>query len=127
MSDSRCSGQCCRLFIVPAVHDVGGLDGFKRQSAPGVDPRFDTTEHRYIANMLIDTGNDVEFDPLGGLKLEQPQRAYKCKHFDGSNCTAYEARPDMCRLYPSYHGSCNVKGCTYEAETQRKTEDEPDS
>lgn len=128
MSGARCSGHCCRRFIVPVIAGLGGLDEFKKLSAPGVDPRYDADEHRYIADMLIDTGVDTDTDPLGGSKVDPPQRVYKCKHFDGTNCTVYEQRPDMCKSYPSY-GACNVEGCTRvtvacdeSIETQNRTE-----
>lgn len=141
---ARCSGHCCRAFVIPAIAElavaplteaevekwtdpdirarllagVSALDAFKAVVETR-NPRYDCDEHRFIADMLIDLGREATIDPLTGVPLDPPQPLFGCRHYDAlaGNCTVYEQRPSMCRLFPYDRGNgCAATGCT------RKTE-----
>ena len=79
----RCTGECCkRFFIWDHEQWAAWLNG-----AP-VPKEFE--------------GDRAEFDMIVSMIRPIPgePRAYTCSLFDGESCTAYEARPRMCRGYP---------------------------
>lgn len=53
-----------------------------------------------------------ELGPGGKPALEDFE-VWTCSNFDGQNCTAYEARPSMCRDYP-YGRPCEHADCTWD-------------
>jgi Fe-S-cluster containining protein len=137
---ARCSGACCRLVVVPIIHELGGLEAWKAYNAAGKvnaarrenGETFDVNHRQFqdadvIEDMLVDTGTDVDVDPLSGIKLREPQRAYACRHWDEAtgNCGIHATRPAMCSEYPygadtrgEACGSCRVAGCTRRTESK---------
>ena len=122
---ARCDGRCCRDFIIPAVHSVGGFEAWKAMVAdPDALRRFADAE--YIVDMLIIKDGKVEVCPLSGSKLDEPQEHFGCRHWDEAtgDCTAYAARPSMCADWPYdddgvlflREGACAMEGCTRRAQ-----------
>lgn len=98
---ARCDGRCCRDFVIPAVHAVGGFEAWKAMVAdPDALRRFADAE--YIVDMLVIKDGKVEVCPLSGNKLDEPQEHFGCRHWDEAtgDCTAYAARPCMCEDWP---------------------------
>lgn len=110
MADVTCRGACCALFPL----------------APPAD-WDETPERRYIRDMLIPLteeeavaryarlgyGDRLPWEPA---RLGPEQTLWTCRHWDEQTrlCTAYEARPRMCRDYP-YTGACERDACSYAA------------
>lgn len=68
------------------------------------------TDAEYVHDMLIEIPDDLT--PASHMK-------HNCRHFDETtmSCTAYDARPRMCRLYP-YGRECDRPGCTFTNEKE---------
>jgi Fe-S-cluster containining protein len=95
----RCSGQCCQAFYLPWTHEQ--FQAVITGEAP-LPQTHDWSEIHMILSMvrpLPDEGPDW----------------YTCILFDGQNCTAYDARPQMCRDYPYGRRCGHGKLCTWSA------------
>lgn len=130
---ARCDGRCCRGFVVPVIHEMGGLDAFRAYNAEteAMDPderwekrRRQFKDAAFIVDMLVikDDGT-VEVCPLSGEKLGMPHEHYGCRHWNEAtgDCSVYETRPHMCREWPGNDwkvvvdvtgGACAMEGCT---------------
>lgn len=112
---ARCTGHCCRAFVIPAIHRVGGLRHWKLLVRVR-DPRFDSDDARFIADMLIDLDREATVDPLTQWPLGEPHALYGCRHYDAAagNCTVYDRRPLMCSGFPydNQPDGCKAEGCT---------------
>jgi len=124
----RCTGSCCVAFMLPE-----GPEFYKKDYEVYLEwvkdkakSRPSTTEIEIISPMLIyhglgwwyyttDTFLSEKEEPTWKEDgCDPPTHHYTCKHFDVEtrDCTIYESRPNMCRLYP-YDGVCKLKGCTF--------------
>jgi Fe-S-cluster containining protein len=110
----RCTGHCCRAFVVPSIAKAGGLEAFRALTVPGVDPRYDCDDTRAIAAMLIDLGRTATIDPLTTFELDPPQPLFGCSNFGEAtgDCRIYATRPRMCSEYPYDRDGCKALGCT---------------
>ena len=135
---SRCSGQCCKKFCLP--FSPMQAEHFKRQLAIGKDVVTFEGEYgvaRYgvdgqdidtIVDMIQFIRMDYQSSQDGHARGQSAKRTrrkryeriyhYTCKHFDGKNCTIYEARPQMCRDFPN-GTTCTYRGCTLECPETR--------
>ena len=95
----RCTGHCCRVFHLP--YSPEEMEAKKSTIQDG----------EFIADMIILLGKGKSWPDCPSSELGGESYFYTCKHFDGTNCTAYEKRPNMCRLYP-YGNACKYEGCT---------------
>jgi Fe-S-cluster containining protein len=90
-----CGGTCCRRFPLSSSpeHLAGLYAGLVARRDAGHELCENDRDIIMIAEMVI---------PLAKESDEQP--TYTCKHFDpvAGLCLAYDARPRMCRDYPSY-------------------------
>lgn len=104
---SRCTGHCCREFVLH-LQDVllcvltperAGDDGPKIGSMITFVRRIKPGEIGLAGHVV--SGDD--------------ELIWTCKHFDreSGDCTNYENRPNMCRDYP-YGRECAMPGCTSE-------------
>ncbi len=85
----RCSGHCCRSFVLPMP-----LEELKARTDKVWDGEM-------IADMVIH------------LEDTFPPR-YTCRHLaENGDCSVYDRRPRMCSEYP-YGGRCMFPGCTLE-------------
>lgn len=121
----RCSGDCCRLFFQARspiewehrrrrAQQV--LDKYRGEDADYDKPWL---EELYIADMLVFVYT-LTHRILAPGRWEHPVKGsrwhfYTCRHFDGSNCTAYDKRPRMCSEYPHYgkDHACRYPKCTW--------------
>ena len=114
---TRCSGHCCREVLL-----AGGSISRRRLETLAVEAAANgfiewVIEAAYVIDMLV---------PVVGpspsrtdVWRTESSHAYACRHFDGtSSCTAYEARPRLCRDYP-YGRACSEPGCTWDDEEAR--------
>lgn len=141
---SRCTGDCCRAFILNATHEelLAWAAGHIRRAMVERRPLNDhEREQVAIARMVVPLDvfslDEARRKALGpdALKLAQDlagvQQHYTCKWFDdeSGNCTIYEHRPNMCRLYPdngfAAHGGCAFPNCT--ASCSRKARQEAEA
>jgi Fe-S-cluster containining protein len=112
---TRCTGHCCRMIRIG--------EGVSRETVlqMAFDPRA-TEEHAKIAAMLRPLVGEppvnLHRDEAPLVWLTEADHYYTCIHFDGRNCTAYEARPRMCSAYP-YGNTCEVEGCTWDPDEAR--------
>ncbi len=117
----RCTGDCCREFELPVTRaDLAAL-AFWRLVLPANWTRelFETgADYAKTATMirpvrLIAPG---ELRPDGTVnETTAAIQIWTCVHFDGANCTAYEARPRMCSEYP-YGKPCGYgEACAWDA------------
>ena len=77
----RCTGECCKAFSLPWSHERMA-EFWRNEKRPVTE---DYSEVAMILAMVVP-------HPDG--------KRYTCRLFDGKNCTAYEARPEMCSSYP---------------------------
>lgn len=101
MKSQRCTGQCCRDFILWSGDQkipVSWLEEWLK------DPEL-SGEQRQVFEMVV---------PLEECEDEDGHvyTTFTCKNFDSEygDCTIYETRPEMCRRYP--REACNYDGCT---------------
>lgn len=124
MFSKRCTGHCCKSFILPWISP----DTFERERLKYKD----NEDISKIFDMVIYLGNDPnqlpeiakKIIPIDNLKNYNPDaykksHYYTCKWHDTltGNCTNYENRPNMCRIFPdiadtNLNGSCEFNGCT---------------
>lgn len=116
----RCTGACCRSFplsfdpLLTGVEVIAALRGAQQRDEHG-EPKlgldgeplmWNLTEGAAIADMVL---------PLYGPypKDAKAQARFTCRHFDGSNCTNYENRPDLCRDH-GVISNCHEPNCTFD-------------
>ena len=123
----RCTGHCCRAFILPlSPAEVGRALEVHRHLVetgewkPWIDDKGDSRSHVKEFDVI---GPMVEpIDPEGAdiplhlrWALSNGYHLYRCKNLTASgDCGIYEARPGMCRDYP-YGGPCKYATCTWDA------------
>lgn len=121
---SRCTGHCCKRFLLPYSmeelqrmrqsiidkKDFSLLDNGEKRFNP-----HNTEELMKVTGMVIFLGKS-KLDPDGN-STEKECNYYTCKHFDekSGNCMNYENRPRMCSDYPYGH-KCLYKSCTLKTE-----------
>lgn len=113
----RCTGHCCRCFTLTHTPEWIRNEIARLRDSRRVVDVFWREDAQKVLDMIV---------PLGKLTIEEresivetnhefqspePRECYTCKHFDGTNCTNYENRPDLCRRYPN-GGRCEYAGCT---------------
>lgn len=123
-SATRCTGHCCHRIrlndgIARRTVQTWAHEAFEKDenSAHGI-------ECAKIAEMLVPLVGDVPHRTKGKIlgpdgKIEHdPHYAhaddhlYTCRYFDGTNCTNYDERPNLCRSYP-YGKECEQPECTW--------------
>lgn len=135
---SRCTGDCCRDFILP----FGPLEveRYKKQIAAGrksimyesldyyggkrMKQSLWDVAHNQLAqvlDMIIFKRSDWQNPQVRGkseikkvgafFRKGQPYHHYTCKHFDGQNCKIYESRPSICRNHGE-NNTCQYRDCT---------------
>ncbi len=112
----RCTGHCCRSFPLSIDMQASAVEVMAQLKAGPGGGRGSYLDAEYVLDMII---------PIQGPRLEGlPQHAFTCRHFDGDNCTAYEARPKLCREH-GISGSCDHrdKGCTFVVERPKLERD----
>lgn len=119
MSDSRCTGHCCRCFTLSASYEElkQSVESRSRDDKMEVS-RLEDDE--FVLDMLIPLGKLTEEEalklagPIGNDKPFNPDaERFTCRHFDGTNCTVYEDRPAMCREYAvTRPPRCEYLNCT---------------
>ena len=105
----RCTGHCCRNFVLPCSPEE--IEEYKTSPVP---------ERRQIARMVVYLGPVTgDFSPPGAWRKNAvPTQGYQygCTLLDPvtGDCTIYDDRPPMCRVYPSNHrgDACVHRGCT---------------
>lgn len=99
MSESRCTGHCCRNFWLP--FDPAGLRFEAKKARIG--------KSRYIACEVL----KVEAMAIPIRPAQNTGWRYTCKHHDPvtGDCQNYAERPRMCSDYP-YGKPCSYRGCT---------------
>jgi len=121
MFERRCSGHCCKSFILPWI-SPDQLE-YKRKFYKNNEDALK------VLNMIIYLGNDPnkfpesakKVIPLGNFKPSSDlyqNHYYTCKHHCNitGNCLIYNDRPEMCRVFPNnetdWKGACAFVGCT---------------
>lgn len=104
--EGRCTGDCCRSFSLPFTQEQFA----KIKADPEKQKRYKDGER--IFNMILPLGN-VRTLPNGVREKDAKLAYYTCWHHDpiSGNCTIYDTRPRMCRLYP-YGNECFYVDCT---------------
>ena len=99
----RCTGHCCRRFVLPYSYQE-------------MQERKDTiTDGNVIADMII----ALEEDPRLVRRDGSPGFPFTCKHLQNNgDCAIYQTRPAMCRDYP-YGRPCEWDECTWEQARRR--------
>lgn len=97
-----CHGGCCAVFCLSTPH----------ATLLAEPERF--TDGAYMADMVILLEPDqvaARRERFGIPEKDTEREWFTCRHFDeqARRCTAYEARPLMCRIYPN-DGECE-HGC----------------
>jgi Fe-S-cluster containining protein len=119
----RCTGHCCRYFVVGSGLTLDDLkENLRRSQNDGPWPqhiigkpslRGPAIDIEILVEMLI----PLDKRPPGAASPRQESDAprFTCKWLDqdGGDCRNYEGRPDMCRIFPSDH-SCEYAHCTKE-------------
>jgi len=132
---ARCTGHCCEDFTLPispmqlkwwakliSLSKKPAYMKYYTRRSPGavqslncgMKSHFNIEELKKIAEMVIFLRFDKHDNAAQNAKGKMNTvYHYTCKHFDRAtgNCTNYENRPDMCRMYPN-SGTCRYKGCT---------------
>lgn len=125
MSD-RCSGDCCRDFVLPFGMDEmrerydAAVQAVLRLEARDLDLEIIRVYRRLIP--LVGpfpegeaSGYTVKVTPYMGTR--ETYHHYTCRSFDpvAGSCTTYDTRPDMCRDYPEYGKGhrCRYATCTW--------------
>lgn len=123
---SRCTGHCCKAFILPFTpaelwkrYDKWHTPPIPLEELPPEEqqegPRIPDEIH-LIAPMvrLVDVLEAGDTCLMTGKILQAQTIFYTCVHLDeNNNCGIYEHRPKMCRDYP-YGNECQCIGCTLE-------------
>lgn len=108
MSD-RCLGHCCRRF--PLSISYAELKENVELAAEG-KPNRNFLDGAYVLDMLIPLG--IQERVSSGEQREY----FTCRHLLSSgDCGAYEARPQLCRNYPTYGHegvACTNPHCQWE-------------
>lgn len=129
MSQDRCTGHCCRAFVLPVSPDERWRDlwAWLQRGEDGDGGQwFDDEGERHlphgeiaqIASMVVPLGRFPY--PPGVAHNQRPDGDepvwwYTCSNLrpDG-NCGIYATRPDMCRDYP-YGRVCQYTDCAWSA------------
>ncbi len=106
MMSSRCTGHCCRSFVLRYGADDRKIhsDWIEEwlEEPNGMDD--DTVQ---VLSMVI---------PLEECEDEEGElyNTFTCKNFDfeRGQCLIYDTRPGMCRRYPA-EAECDYEGCTF--------------
>lgn len=102
----RCAGDCCRRFSLPFS---------PRELRRRADKLVDGEQ---VRDMVIYLGRQRP----GKMHIDWPEKHakdkrhyYTCKNLsaDGTSCTIYETRPQVCRSFPN-GTQCPYKGCTWD-------------
>ncbi len=134
---NRCTGHCCTNFSLSLSPDqlnsayhtwLATNNGrIEQLSMEGTSSERIMADIHLIAPMVIYLGPDAKVPRLvEGNKLPNGKEyRYRCKHWDAKtkDCTIYEMRPRMCRIYPGGSG-CNFSACTW---SERKRVKRPKS
>ena len=126
-TSNRCQGHCCHIISLPVGPDVLRMvrRRYNKYQRTGKWPREagnDNAPAYRISDGDIETTRMLKWVRFGKADLQGcrsllpreggwvdgSRHEYTCKHFDGTNCTNYEGRPNMCRDYPAgYKGAFN--------------------
>jgi Fe-S-cluster containining protein len=123
-STTRCSGDCCRSFHLKGYsrselqhRAFKQLDNAEELAAmPDVR---DETKQKAMAEAIEVAKVAAMIRPFvgespshAGVWRHEKDHFFTCVHFDGTNCTNYEERPNICRDYP-YGNACEQPTCTW--------------
>jgi Fe-S-cluster containining protein len=112
VTESRCQGHCCKCF--PLSVSLGEI---KLSVMNQGSRKFSDDE--CLLDMLIPLGvmsSEKVFEEYGiSLAVEGSEQdtkmRYTCRHLaDDGSCSAYESRPNMCRIYPR-ENKCDWNEC----------------
>ncbi len=101
----RCTGHCCREFVLHSGDDkISDTDRKRWLAEGGLIP-----EVQQIMEMVIPVYEHVDENGEGFYTT------FTCRNFDFENgqCLIYEDRPKMCRRFGTEEVTCNYEGCTY--------------
>lgn len=108
---SRCSGHCCRAFILTTPLIVIKDMAVKNPN---------NHEYNFIAENFfeIGVGNPTVMDRVEFRNVDASAMLHSCRQYDHDtgNCKAYDRRPLICRNHPEYNDpfrTCKSDGCTY--------------
>lgn len=134
LSESRCTGHCCKRFSLPASPSelVRLRDGalayqhwYKRCVEEHRSLGAITEETRAAAPESVDLSIPQIYDMVRYLGYTPPgpsmvndagnsRHWYTCSNFKNGNCTIYATRPPMCSRFPNDSG-CEYVDCTWVA------------
>lgn len=114
MADSRCTGECCKDFVVTRHNYRSLLDVALREAANALD-EDDVPESVRVVAMIRPLVGESPSKANEGKWLTEAHRHFTCVHLKpNGDCGDYENRPRMCREYP-YGNSCeHGANCTWE-------------
>lgn len=134
--ERRCTGHCCKAFILPWLTPSEFERRKKLYDSIKTELNEKEKEELYVLNMIEYLGSDPIKFPEASQKVipinnfwQDKQRAsfeedyrshyYTCKHHCSvtGNCLDYENRPNMCKIFPhntdmKWNGACIFRGCT---------------
>lgn len=120
---ARCTGHCCRAFILGDNLTPVKLGQMVRER------KLDKLTHRWVTQALVYLGHH-DHNPNSGRPTDSGNKGhwYACRRLtDAGNCGDYVNRPWTCVDYP--HGrQCDYTGCTRQTAGQTKLlspEDDP--
>ncbi len=113
---ARCTGHCCAGFIIGDSPKHKDLMNYLNGTT-FINGRQD--EGPKIAEMLILLPRNKWRPWKTGPKATELRPTYTCKWFDGTNCTNYENRPNLCRDHPPPNDTADDGHCSYEGCTRR--------
>ncbi len=100
----RCTGHCCREFVMYS----------------GDDKILDADRKRWLEEGKLDPEVQQIMDMVIPLKEHEDEdgkfyTTFTCRHFDveEQQCLIYDERPAMCRRFGAEEVKCNYEGCTY--------------
>lgn len=125
----RCMGQCCRRFTLPMNPEelYAAYLYWLNHSAESINKNSHICDNNTLYSRHDRLIQDIhliypmviylgKFNKTPeGFSIDHEIYHYTCKHHDQKtgNCTIYDIRPSMCKLYP-YGRKCYYKGCTNE-------------
>lgn len=99
-TESRCTGHCCRRFVLSSGDETITHEQVKEWQDYGVEG-IEDLDTRMIYGMVI---------PLDEADY------FTCRNYNAEtgDCMVYKDRPKMCRDYPSTTetGKCSYEECT---------------
>lgn len=99
INGERCS-KCCEVLTVRQTSNMRAWVKYVRRY--GCDDVFNS--HNKVFGLLkpISKRRAKKINPLLVSRIDNRQSYFTCRNFNGSGCSDYDNRPEMCSGYPYY-------------------------